>query len=104
MFAHLKVRTGMIGVLVLFVIALMFSIVNSWSSAVRSYDQVDELRHTSQQIDGINNSLLLAIRTSANVSSAFIETVGGRFEDALPNSMPRRPIFATRNFKRSPTT
>jgi len=68
--------------LVLFVIALMFSIVNSWSSAVRSYDQVDELRHTSQQIDGINNSLLLAIRTSANVSSAFIETVGGRFEDA----------------------
>jgi methyl-accepting chemotaxis protein len=82
MFAHLKVRTGMIGVLVLFVIALMFSIVNSWSSAVRSYDQVDELRHTSQQIDGINNSLLLAIRTSANVSSAFIETVGGRFEDA----------------------
>ena len=82
MFAHLKVRTGMIGVLVLFVIALMFSIVNSWSSAVRSYDQVDELRHTSHQIDGINNSLLLAIRTSANVSSAFIETVGGRFEDA----------------------
>ncbi|MET3717460.1 methyl-accepting chemotaxis protein [Pseudomonas sp. PvP001] len=82
MFAHLKVRTGMIGVLVLFVIALMFSIVNSWSSAVRSYGQVDELRHTSQQIDGINNSLLLAIRTSANVSSAFIETVGGRFEDA----------------------
>lgn len=82
MFTHLKVRTGMIGVLVLFVIALMFSIVNSWSSAVRSYDQVDELRHTSQQIDGINNSLLLAIRTSANVSSAFIETVGGRFEDA----------------------
>jgi methyl-accepting chemotaxis protein len=82
MFAHLKVRTGMIGVLVLFVIALMFSIVNSWSSALRSYDQVDELRHTSQQIDGINNSLLLAIRTSANVSSAFIETVGGRFEDA----------------------
>ncbi|AIS16149.1 methyl-accepting chemotaxis protein [Pseudomonas rhizosphaerae] len=82
MFSHLKVRTGMIGVLVLFVIALMFSIVNSWSSAVRSYDQVDELRHTSQQIDGINNSLLLAIRTSANVSSAFIETVGGRFEDA----------------------
>ncbi|MDT9631008.1 HAMP domain-containing protein [Pseudomonas sp. JV449] len=82
MFAHLKVRTGMIGVLVLFVIALMFSIVNSWSSAVRSYDQVDELRHTSQQIDGINNSLLLAIRTSANVSSAFIETVGGRLEDA----------------------
>ncbi|BCS44493.1 MULTISPECIES: methyl-accepting chemotaxis protein [Pseudomonas syringae group] len=93
MFAHLKVRTGMIGVLVLFVIALMFSIVNSWSSAMRSYDQVDELRHTSQQIDGINNSLLLAIRTSANVSSAFIETVGGRFEDAEARLMRSEGIW-----------
>ena len=37
---------------------------------------------TARQIDGINNALLLAIRTSANVSSAFIETVGGRADDA----------------------
>ncbi len=82
MFAHLKVRTGMIGVLLLFVVALLFSTVNSWWSAVRSHDQIDELSRTSRQIDGINNALLLAIRTSANVSSAFIETVGGRFDDA----------------------
>ncbi|MGI4838991.1 MAG: methyl-accepting chemotaxis protein [Janthinobacterium lividum] len=82
MFVHLKVRTGMIGVLLLFVVALLFSIVNSWWSAVRSHDQIDELSRTSHQIDGINNALLLAIRTSANVSSAFIETVGGRFDDA----------------------
>jgi methyl-accepting chemotaxis protein len=82
MFAHLKVRTGMIGVLLLFVVALLFSTVNSWWSAVRSHDQIDELSRTSHQIDGINNALLLAIRTSANVSSAFIETVGGRFDDA----------------------
>jgi methyl-accepting chemotaxis protein len=82
MFAHLKVRTGMIGVLLLFVVALLFSTVNSWWSAVRSHEQIDELNRTSHQIDGINNALLLAIRTSANVSSAFIETVGGRFDDA----------------------
>jgi methyl-accepting chemotaxis protein len=82
MFAHLKVRTGMLGVLLLFVVALLFSTVNNWWSAVRSHDQIDELSRTSHQIDGINNALLLAIRTSANVSSAFIETVGGRFDDA----------------------
>ena len=82
MFAHLKVRTGMLGVLLLFVVALLFSTVNSWWSAVRSHDQIDELSRTSHQIDGINNALLLAIRTSANVSSAFIETVGGRNDDA----------------------
>ena len=82
MFAHLKIRTGMIGVLLLFAIALLFSTLNGWRSAVLSYDQIDELGRTSRQIDGINNALLLAIRTSANVSSAFIETVGGRFDDA----------------------
>jgi methyl-accepting chemotaxis protein len=49
---------------------------------VLSHDQIDELGRTSRQIDGINNALLLAIRTSANVSSAFIEIVGGRAEDA----------------------
>ena len=82
MFAHLKIRTGMIGVLLLFVIALLFSTLNGWRSAVRSHEHIDELGRTSRQIDGINNALLLAIRTSANVSSAFIETVGGRFDDA----------------------
>lgn len=82
MFAHLKVRTGMIGVLLLFIIALLFSTLNSWWSAVRSHDQINELGRTSRHIDGINNALLLAIRTSANVSSAFIETTGGRFDEA----------------------
>ncbi len=82
MFAHLKVRTGMLGVLLLFVVALLFSTLNGWRSAVLSHAQIDELGRTSRQIDGINNALLLAIRTSANVSSAFIETVGGRADDA----------------------
>jgi len=82
MFAHLKVRTGMAGVLLLFVVALLYSTLNNWSAAEHSFDQLDELSRTSDQIDGINKALLLAIRTSANVSSAFIETVGGRFDDA----------------------
>src|SRR3989344_4893202 len=70
MFAHLKIRTGMIGVLLLFVIALLFSTLNGWRSAVRSHEHIDELGRTSRQIDGINNALLLAIRTSAKVNAS----------------------------------
>ena len=82
MFSNLKIRTGMAGLLMLFISALLFSTLSSWWSAVSSYNHINELSSTSRQIDGINNALLLAIRTSANVSSAFIETTGGRFEDA----------------------
>ncbi|MFL1480302.1 methyl-accepting chemotaxis protein [Pseudomonas grimontii] len=82
MFTHLKIRTGMAGVLLLFTVALLYSVLTSWWAAMRSFDQIDELSRTSKQIDGINNAFLLAIRASANVSSAFIETVGSRFDAA----------------------
>ena len=82
MFPHLKVRTGMVAVLVLFVVALMFSTANGWWAAVRSHAQISELDRATREIDGINNALLLAIRTSANVSSAYIESVGGHRDEA----------------------
>lgn len=82
MFVHLKVRTGMLMVLLLFVLALLYSTLSSWWAAVRTYDHIDEISQTSKQIDGINNALLLAIRTSANVSSAFIEFTGGHNDAA----------------------
>ncbi len=82
MFPHLKVRTGMAAVLVVFVVALLFSVVNNWQSAELSHEQISELNRATRQIDGINNALLLAIRTSANVSSAFIESVGGHQQDS----------------------
>lgn len=82
MFPNLKVRTGMVVVLFTFVLTLLFSVVNNWHSSERSHDQISELDRATSQIDGINNSLLLAIRTSANVSSAFIEIMAGRQQDA----------------------
>ncbi|NCE88303.1 methyl-accepting chemotaxis protein [Pseudomonas sp. Q1] len=94
MLAHLKIRTGMFGVLLLFVIALLFSALNGWWSAERSHDQIDELGRTSRQIDGINNALLLAIRTSANVSSAFIETVGARFDESQARLVRSEAIWS----------
>lgn len=94
MFAHLRVRTGMLAVLLLFVLALLFSTLSSWWAAVRSYEQIDEFNRTSKQVDGINNALLLAIRSSANASSAFIETVGGRNDDAEARLQRSEAIWA----------
>ena len=82
MFRHLKIRTGMCWVLLLFVLALLFSTVNAWRAAERSDAHIRELHSTALQADRLNNALLLAIRASANVSSAFIEDIGGQKDAA----------------------
>ncbi|MCF5167438.1 HAMP domain-containing protein [Pseudomonas congelans] len=83
MFTNLKVRVGMLWVMLLFVAALLFSTFSGWRSAVGSHEQISELNNTAIQIDHINNALLLAIRSSVNVSSAFIERQGGRVDSAV---------------------
>ncbi|XOV42649.1 methyl-accepting chemotaxis protein [Pseudomonas sp. App30] len=80
MFRHLSIRTSMCGILALFVSALLFSTVSAWRNAEQSDAQVQELHRTALQADRLNNALLLAIRTSANVSSAFLENLGGQHE------------------------
>nr|WP_319528399.1 methyl-accepting chemotaxis protein [Pseudomonas laurentiana] len=82
MFRHLKIRTGMCCVLLLFVLALLFSTVDAWRAAERSDAHIRELHSTALQADRLNNALLLAIRASANVSSAFIEDIGGQKDAA----------------------
>ena len=78
MFRHLSIRTGMCAILCLFVAALLFSTLSAWRNAEQSDAQVQELHRTAVQADRLNNALLLAIRTSANVSSAFLENLGGQ--------------------------
>ncbi len=80
MFRHLSIRTSMGAILALFVAALLFSTVSAWRNAEQSDAQVQELHRTALQADRLNNALLLAIRTSANVSSAFLENLGGQHE------------------------
>ncbi|MDE1167269.1 MAG: methyl-accepting chemotaxis protein [Pseudomonas sp.] len=80
MLAHLKIRTGMCVILALFVVALLFSTVSAWRAAEESDAQVQELHRTALQADRLNNALLMAIRTSANVSSAYLENLGGQSE------------------------
>ena len=78
MFRHLSIRTGMCVILCLFVAALLFSTLNAWRNAEQSNAQVQELHRTAKQADRLNNALLLAIRSSASVSSAFLENLGGK--------------------------
>ncbi len=80
MFRHLSIRTGMCAILVLFVTALLFSTLSAWHSAEQSDAQVQELHRTALAADRLNNALLMAIRTSANVSSAFLENLGGQHD------------------------
>ena len=94
MFPDLKIRTGMITVLVLFIAALLFLTQSSWRAAVTSHDEIIELNSATIVIDGVNNSLLLATRTSANVSSAFIESMGGHVEDAQARLLRSEGIWA----------
>ncbi|NNB36117.1 methyl-accepting chemotaxis protein [Pseudomonas fragi] len=94
MFPDLKIRTGMITVLVLFIAALLFLTLSSWRAAVTSHDEIIELNSATIVIDGVNNSLLLATRTSANVSSAFIENMGGHVEDAQARLLRSEGIWA----------
>jgi len=82
MLANLKIRTGMFWVLSLFSLTLLFSTVSAWWAAVGSDQQITELDQTAHQSDRLNNALLMAIRSSANVSSGFIEQLGGHDESA----------------------
>ena len=82
MFADLKIRTGMFWVLSLFSLTLLFSSASAWRSAVGSDAQIAELDRTAHQSDRLNNALLMAIRSSANVSSGFIEQQGGHLDSA----------------------
>ncbi|MFZ5935905.1 chemotaxis protein [Pseudomonas putida] len=82
MFADLKIRTGMFWVLLLFSLTLLFSTVSAWRAALGSDEQITELDQTAHQSDRLNNALLMAIRASANVSSGFIEQLGGHDESA----------------------
>ncbi|OLS64342.1 methyl-accepting chemotaxis protein [Pseudomonas putida] len=82
MFADLKIRTGMFWVLSLFSLTLLFSTVSAWRAAVGSDAQIAELDRTAHQSDRLNNALLMAIRSSANVSSGFIEQQGGHMDSA----------------------
>ncbi|PTU03325.1 methyl-accepting chemotaxis protein [Pseudomonas sp. HMWF031] len=83
MFIHMKVRTGMLGVLVLFVISLLIASLNGWYSAKVSDTQIKALNLlTTVQLDKLNNSAIWVVRASAASHTAMLDRLLGKIESA----------------------
>jgi len=83
MFTHMKVRTGMLGVLVAFVISLLIASLNGWYSARVSDRQIKALNLlTAVQLDKLNNAAIWTVRASATSHSAMLDRLSGKAESA----------------------
>lgn len=73
-----RIRTGMYGVLSLFVIGLLLACVYGWNSARTSAQQLRELDGlTMDQLDKVNNAATWISRASANSHTAMLDRVNG---------------------------
>ena len=83
MFTHLKVRTGMFGVLLVFVVALLAASLNGWYGARVSDQQIRNLNLlTAVQLDKLNNAAIWAVRASATSHSSLIDRLSNKIEAA----------------------
>ncbi|TWI50944.1 methyl-accepting chemotaxis sensory transducer with TarH sensor [Pseudomonas duriflava] len=83
MLKNIKIRTGMLGVLVAFVTSLLIASWNGWSNAHVSNTQIGDLnRLTAVQLDKLNNAAIWLIRASATSHSALIDRLSGKIEAA----------------------
>ena len=83
MLTHLKVRTGMIGVLIAFVTALLLASLNGFYGARTSDEQIRDLNLlTAVQLDKLNNAAIWVTRASATSHSSLLDRLAGRTESA----------------------
>ncbi|MGF6317921.1 methyl-accepting chemotaxis protein [Pseudomonas frederiksbergensis] len=83
MLTHLKVRTGMIGVLIAFVFALLLASLNGFYGARTSDEQIRDLNLlTAVQLDKLNNAAIWVTRASATSHSSLLDRLAGRTESA----------------------
>ncbi|WP_407316409.1 methyl-accepting chemotaxis protein [Pseudomonas sp. nanlin1] len=83
MLTHLKVRTGMIGVLSAFVLALLLACLNGFYGARASDQQIQELNLlTAVQLNKLNNAAIWVTRASATSHSSLLDRLAGRSESA----------------------
>ena len=73
-----RIRTGMYGVLSLFVVCLLVACLQGWFNARTDAGQLAELdRLTMEQLDKINNSATWLARASANTHTAMLNRLNG---------------------------
>lgn len=94
MLSRLKIRTGISGVLAVFVASLFASGLMAWHGASVSDSQIEALNQlTVQQLDRLNSAAILATRASASNHTSALERHAGRgsavVEKGLKNSVER---------------
>lgn len=83
MFIHMKIRTGMLGVLVVFVISLLIASLNGWYSAKVSDSEIKALNLlTSVQLDKLNNAAIWVVRASAASHTSMLKRLSGNSDSA----------------------
>ncbi|MFF7710219.1 methyl-accepting chemotaxis protein [Pseudomonas sp. NPDC007930] len=83
MFSRLSLRSGLLGVLGVFVLALLVASLGGLFGARSSDRQIHELNLlTAVQLDKLNNAAVYAVRASASSHSALLDRLAGRIEVA----------------------
>ncbi|WP_213880974.1 methyl-accepting chemotaxis protein [Pseudomonas sp. dw_358] len=95
MFTHLKVRTGMLGVLIAFVFGLLVASFTGWYGARESDAQIKSLNLlTAVQLDKLNNAAIWTTRASASAHSAMLSRLSGNPDVSVQMAVAARERLA----------
>ena len=94
MLTHLKIRTGMLWVLALFVCALLVSSLTSWRSSMNSDAQIERLHEVGvTQNSRVHLAYLRLLRSRVGMAGAFLEARAGDSEKAAASLQRAKTLF-----------
>lgn len=94
MLTHLKIRTGMLWVLALFVCALLVASLSSWRSSLSSDEQIQNLHEVGvTQNSRIHLAYLRLLRSRVGMAGAFLEARAGDTEKAQASLQRATSLF-----------
>lgn len=82
MFANMKVRTGLLGVLLAFLVALMLTSVAAWQSVESTHAKLEYVNDVySSDVTPVYESYILLLRTRTLMAATFLDLQGGESTD-----------------------
>ena len=95
MFANMKVRTGLLGVLFAFLVALMLTSVAAWQSVESTHDKLEYVNEVyTKDVGPVYEAYLLLLRTRVLMSASFLDLQGGESTD-MEGALTRARGFLT---------
>ena len=95
MFANMKVRTGLLGVLLAFLVALMLTSVAAWQSVESTHAKLEYVNDVySSDVAPVYESYILLLRTRTLMAATFLDLQGGEATD-LDGALKRAAGFMT---------